>query len=76
MVVCKSKQKKFEKDLKIKLCRKRVYPSETVKYLGVKIDTHLSWDYPVNDLYFKLNRANFFLLKMRTFVNYCLGSKY
>ena len=37
MVIFKSKQKKFEGDLKIKLCGKRVYPTESVKYLGVKI---------------------------------------
>ena len=43
MVIFKSKQKKFEGDLKIKLCSKRLYPTESVKYLGVKIDTNLSW---------------------------------
>ena len=33
MVIFKSKQKKFEGDLKIKLCSKRLYPTESVKYL-------------------------------------------
>ena len=42
MVIFKSNQKKFEGDLKIKLCGKRLYPTESVKYLGVKIDTTLS----------------------------------
>ena len=42
LVIFKSKQKKFEGDLKIKLCGKRLYPTEIVKYLGVKIDTNLS----------------------------------
>ena len=41
MVIFKSKQKKLEGDLKIKLCGKRLYPTESVKYLGVKIDTNL-----------------------------------
>ena len=41
IVVFKSKQKKFEGDLKIKLCGKRLYLTEIVKYLGVKIDTNL-----------------------------------
>ena len=54
MVIFKSKQKKFEGDLKIKLCGKRLYPTESVKYLGVKIDTNLSWQYHVNDLSNKL----------------------
>ena len=56
MIIFKSKQKKFEDDLKIKLCVKRLYATESVKYLGVRIDTnHLSWQYHVNDLSIKLN---------------------
>ena len=46
----KSKQKKFEVDVKIKSCCKRLDPNENVKYLGVKIDTNLSCQYYVNDL--------------------------
>ena len=42
MVIFKSKQKKFEGDLKIKLCGKTLYPTESVKYC-VKIDTNLRW---------------------------------
>ena len=41
MVIFKSKQKKFEGDLKIKLCGKKLHPTESVKYLGVEIDTNL-----------------------------------
>ena len=63
MIIFKSKQKKFEGDLKIKLSGKRLYPTESVKYLGVKIDTNLCWKYHVNDLSVKLNRANAFLFK-------------
>ena len=69
MVIFKSKQKKFEGDLKIKLSGKRLYPTESVKYLGVKIDTNHSWQYHVNDLSVKLNRANAFLFKMRKYVS-------
>ena len=43
MVIFKSKQKKFEGDLKIKLCGKRLYPTRSVKYLGVKVDADLNW---------------------------------
>ena len=67
MVIFKSKQKKLEGDLKIKLCGKRLYPTESVKYLGVKIDTNLSWQYHVNDLSIKLNSTNALLLKMRKY---------
>ena len=69
MIIFKSKHKKFEGDLKIKLCGKRLYPTESVKYLGVKIDTNLSWQYHVNDLSIKLNRANALLFKMRKHVS-------
>ena len=69
MVIFKSKQKKFEGDLKIKLSGKRLYPTESVKYLGVKIDTNLSWQYHVNHLSVKLNRNNALLFKMRKYVS-------
>ena len=39
MVISKSKQQKFEGNLG----KKRLYPIESVKYLGVKMDTNLSW---------------------------------
>ena len=57
-MVFKFKQKKLECDLKIKLSGKRLYPTESVKYLEVKIDTNISWQYHVNDLSVELNRAN------------------
>ena len=70
MAIFKSKQKKFEGDLKIKLSGKRLYRTESVKYLGVKIDKKLSWQYHVNDLFVKLNRANALLFKMRKYISY------
>ena len=69
MGISKSKQKKFEGDLKIKLCGKRLYPTESVKYLGVIIDTNLSWQYHDNDLSVILNRGNALLFKMRKYVS-------
>ena len=72
MVIFETKQKKFEGDLKIKLCGKRLYPTKSIKYLGVKIDTNLSWQYHINDLSIKLNRANALLFRMRKY----LVSKY
>ena len=56
MVIFKSKQKKFEGDLKIKLRGKRLYPTKSVKY-------------HVNNLSVKLNRANALLFKMRKYVS-------
>ena len=46
----------------------RLYPTESVKYLGVKIDTNLTWQHHFSDLSFKLNRANALLFKMRKYV--------
>ena len=42
ITIFKSKQKKLEGDLKIKLSGKRPYPPESVKYLGIKIDANLT----------------------------------
>ena len=54
-MIFKSKQKKFEGDLKVRLCNKRLYPTESVEYLGVKIDANLNWQCQVNDLSVKPN---------------------
>ena len=54
MIIFNSKQKKLEEDLKIKLCGKRLYPTESIKYLGVKIDANHTWQHHVNDLSIKL----------------------
>ena len=69
MIIFKSRQKKLEGDLKIKLCGKRLYPTESVKYLDVKIDTNLTWQHHVKDLSIKLNIANALLFKMRKYVS-------
>ena len=69
ILIFKSKQKKFEGDLKIKLYGKRLYPTESVKYVGVKTYTNLTWQYHVNDLSITLNRINALLFKMRKYVS-------
>ena len=69
MVIFKSKQKELEGGLKIKLYGKRLYPTESVKYMGVKIDTNLTWQHHVNNLSIKLNRANALLFKIRKYVS-------
>ena len=68
MVIFKSKQKRLEGDLKIKLCGKRLYSTESVKYIGVKIGTNIIWQHHVNDFSIKLNRANVALFKTRKYV--------
>ena len=67
MVIFRSKQKKFEGDLKIRLYgKKRLYPTESVKYLG---DTNLSWQYHVKDFSIKRNRKDALMFKMRKYVS-------
>ena len=49
MVIFKSKQKKLEGDLKIKLCGAKLCAIESVKYLDAKTDLNLSWQNHVDD---------------------------
>ena len=70
MVIIKSKRNKSEGDLKTKLCGKWLYPTGSIKYLGVKSDEILSWQYYFNDLSIKLNRANTLLFKMRKYPSF------
>ena len=69
MVIFKSKQNKLEGDLKMKLCSKILYPTGSVKCLGVKIDTNLTLQHHVNDLSIKMNRANPLLFIIRKYVS-------
>ena len=61
--------RKLDFDLKLKLNGKRIYPTKSVKYLGIKIDENLTWIDHINDIAIKLNRANAMLFKVRVFVN-------
>ena len=56
---------------------KRLYSTESLEYLSVKIDENLTWQQHISDHSVKLNRANAWLFTMRTFVdNNLLRSKY
>ena len=50
---------------KVRLYGKRLYPTESVKYLEVKIDANLNWQCQVNDFSVKLNKANALLFIIR-----------
>ena len=45
LVLFKSPRKVLLDETKIKLNGKRLYPSNSIKYLGVKIDSILHWHY-------------------------------
>ena len=42
-------------NLKIKLNGKQLYETNSVKYLGIRIDTKLNWKAHINDIALKLN---------------------
>ena len=69
LVIFKQERKKLDCPIKIKFSRKRLYPSKSVKYLGIKIDKNLNWKQHINDIAIKLNRANALLFTIRNYVN-------
>ena len=62
LVIFRHKKKKLECPVR------RLYPSNSVRYLGVKIDENLSWKDHIHDIATKLNRAN--ALLFRNYVNF------
>ena len=50
--------------LEQKLNRKRLYPTNSVKYLGINIDKNLNWKQEIS---ITLNKANGILSKLRHF---------
>ena len=69
LILFKPKMKKLDFDLKLKLYGKRLYRTKSVKYLGIKIDEHLTWLDHINEITIRLNRATAILFKVREFVN-------
>ena len=69
LVIFKDQRKKLDSPIKIKLNHKRLYPSKSVKYLGIKIDENLNWKQHIHVNAIKLNRANTLLFTIRNYVN-------
>ena len=67
IILFKTKHKPCDTDLRLKLCRTRLSEIKYVRYLGIQNDENLNWKILVNDLNFKLNRANAVLAKLRYF---------
>ena len=65
----KSAKKQVDFGLKPKLNGKRLYSKNSVKYLEVKIDEHLTWKPHIDGISAKLNKANAILSKIRHFVD-------
>ena len=70
LVIFRHKNKKLECPIKIKLSRKRLYSSKSVKYLGLKIDKNLNWKDQTHDIATMLNGANVLLYKIINYVSF------
>ena len=70
LIICTHNNKKLERPIKIKLSRKRLHPSKSVKYLGIKIDENLNWKDQTDDIVTKLNRANALLYKIKNYISF------
>ena len=69
LVIFKHPRKKIDSPIKIKLNRKRLHPSKSVKYLGIKIDENFNWKQHIHDIAINLNRANPLLFTIINYVN-------
>ena len=69
LVIFKSPRKVLLDEIKIKLNGKRLYASNSVKYLSVKSNRFLHWHDQVNRIAVKLNRVDALLLKIRNYMN-------
>ena len=63
LILFKPKIRKLDLDLKLRIYGKRLYPIKSVKYLGIKIDEHLTSLYHKNGFTIRLNRAMICYLK-------------
>ena len=70
LVIFKPLRKVLDYNLNLRLNRKRLYPTSSVKYLGVKIDSKLNWKDHCNSVSIKLSRGNAILSKLRHFVDF------
>ena len=65
LVIFESPTKILSEEITIKLSRKRVCPSNSVKYLDIGIDRFLHWHDQVNTIAVKFNGTNASLSKIR-----------
>ena len=72
----KHQRKKSDSPIKIKLNRKRLYPSKSVKYLGTIIDEILNWKQHIHDITIKLSRDNTLLSIIRNVNKHILRTIY
>ena len=69
LLIFKHQRKKLDSEVKIKLNRKQLYPTDSVKCFGIRVDKNLNWKHHVPDIAIKLNRENALLFEIRNFAN-------
>ena len=69
LVIFKSTRKQFDGEIKLKLNRKRLFPTYSVNYLWLKIYRNLSRNSHIDYMFVKLSRGNALLFKTRSIVN-------
>ena len=70
LLMFRDPRKKINFDLKITVDGKKITPSKFVKYLGIYIDNHLSWQKQEQNLRSRLARAAGMLSKIRYYVSF------
>ena len=70
LVLFKSKRTKITKHLNFRISGQKIIPVKNIKYLGIKIDEHLSFAPHTQELALKLSRSNGMLAKIRHYVNF------
>ena len=65
LVLFQRQNTKLNNSFKIKLDGKILFPTGSVKYLGVLLDEHLTWSPQISHVQMKLNRAIGILSKLR-----------
>ena len=65
LVLFTSSKKQLECDLRIKLNGKRLYETDSSRYLGIQIDKRLTWKQEINHVALKLYEANAMLSQLR-----------
>ena len=68
MILFTEKRKKSNYEIKIKLDGKKLFPAKSIKYLGIYLDEHLTWNHQTEFLANKLRRANGMLSNLRHYV--------
>ena len=69
VIIFKAKNKRLDTDLKLKLCKKRLYTITHIRYLGILIDDKLNWNTHTNNIVSNLMRGNSILSKLRYYVD-------